>query len=263
MFKLALGGNILALINSDPKRIIDIGAGSGIWDVEVAKEYPSANVIGFDLSPISRKQVPANCTFEVGDLTLDLGRYPEGTFDLVHSRNISCGVSHEQWRAFGAEIMRMLKPGGWAQCTESSPPQWDTEFGPEESDWAKFALMLRTYCEERNLPLDGSHLEKILLDAGFAEVRVTKRVVPIGMAREPYKDSPARVVGTEAFSGAVRGFVEYPKVDLSRWFPEELEGTISVERRRQFGEHIAVHMQHYPLYLTIYSVVGRKSREGA
>jgi 16S rRNA G527 N7-methylase RsmG len=30
MFKLALGGNILAPINSDPKRIIDIGAGSGI-----------------------------------------------------------------------------------------------------------------------------------------------------------------------------------------------------------------------------------------
>jgi len=44
--------------------------------------------------------------------------------------------------------------------------------------------MLRTYCDERNLPLDGSHLEKILLDAGFEEVRVTKRVVPIGMARE-------------------------------------------------------------------------------
>jgi hypothetical protein len=44
--------------------------------------------------------------------------------------------------------------------------------------------MLRTYCDERNLPLDGSHLEKILLDAGFEEVRATKRVVPIGMARE-------------------------------------------------------------------------------
>ena len=30
MFKLALGSNILAPINSDPKRIIDVGAGSGI-----------------------------------------------------------------------------------------------------------------------------------------------------------------------------------------------------------------------------------------
>src|SRR5271170_1217022 len=124
--------------------------------------------------------------------------------------------------------------------------------------------MLKTYCDERNLPWDGSHLEKILLDAGFDDVGVTKTIIPIGMARErssfmncanlAYNDSPARVVGTEAFSGAVRGFVEYPKVDLSRWFPEELEGTISVERRRQFGEHVAVNMQHYPLYLTVYGI---------
>ena len=43
----------------------------------------------------------------------------------------------------------MLKPGGWAQCTETSPPQWDTEYGPGDPDWAQFATMLRTYCDER------------------------------------------------------------------------------------------------------------------
>lgn len=54
--------------------------------MEVAKDYPNAKIIGFDLSPINRDGVPSNCTFEVGDLNKDLGRYPDGTFDFVHSR---------------------------------------------------------------------------------------------------------------------------------------------------------------------------------
>jgi len=54
--------------------------------MEVAKEYPDAKVIGFDLSPISPDDVPANCTFEIGDLNKDLGRYRDGTFNFVHSR---------------------------------------------------------------------------------------------------------------------------------------------------------------------------------
>ena len=57
--------------------------------MEVAREFPSAKVIGFDLSPIERDQVPENCSFEVGDLTKELGRYPTGTFDFVHSRYVA------------------------------------------------------------------------------------------------------------------------------------------------------------------------------
>jgi hypothetical protein len=57
--------------------------------------------------------------------------------DSNDDRNISCGVNYDQWRAFGSEVLRMLKPGGWAQCTESNPAQWDTECGPEKPDWAK------------------------------------------------------------------------------------------------------------------------------
>jgi hypothetical protein len=101
MFKLALDSNELAPINQDAEQIMDVGAGrlaqviprfkgtdwTGFWAMEVAKEYPDAKVIGFDLSPTSRDDVPPNSTFEISDLNKDLGQYPDGTFDFVHSRH--------------------------------------------------------------------------------------------------------------------------------------------------------------------------------
>ena len=78
----------------------------------------------------------------------------------------------------------MLTPGGWAQCTETSPPQWDTEYGPEDPEWAKFATMLRNYCDERKLPRDGSHIETIFHETGFQEVECVKTIIPLGVARE-------------------------------------------------------------------------------
>jgi hypothetical protein len=58
----------------------------GAWAVEVAEEYPSARVIGMDLSPVQRQDVPSNCRFIIGDLTKDLEEFGNGGLDLVHSR---------------------------------------------------------------------------------------------------------------------------------------------------------------------------------
>lgn len=52
MLKIVLGNKIaLAPIGEKPSRILDIGTGTGIWAVEMADEYPGAEIIGTDLSP--------------------------------------------------------------------------------------------------------------------------------------------------------------------------------------------------------------------
>jgi ubiquinone/menaquinone biosynthesis C-methylase UbiE len=43
-----------------PHRILDIGTGTGIWAIDMADQYPMAEVIGTDLSPIQPQWVPAN-----------------------------------------------------------------------------------------------------------------------------------------------------------------------------------------------------------
>jgi ubiquinone/menaquinone biosynthesis C-methylase UbiE len=83
-FRNILGKNIFAPC-SDPKDILDLGAGSGAWCVEVANEFPTAQVSGFDLSAISRDDIPENCRFIVGNFLNGL-KFDDNSLDLVHSR---------------------------------------------------------------------------------------------------------------------------------------------------------------------------------
>ena len=64
---------------------VDIGTGSGKWVIEVADQYPSAQVIGTDLSPVQPTEVPLNANFVVGDFTSGLD-FDSGSTDLVNSR---------------------------------------------------------------------------------------------------------------------------------------------------------------------------------
>lgn len=49
---LLTSGNLHLAPLANPKRILDIGTGTGIWAIEMAEQYPDAQVIGIDLSPI-------------------------------------------------------------------------------------------------------------------------------------------------------------------------------------------------------------------
>jgi methylase of polypeptide subunit release factors len=54
IFGLVMGGLHLAPLVS-PQKILDLGTGSGLWAMDAADEYPSAEVIGTDLSPVQPK----------------------------------------------------------------------------------------------------------------------------------------------------------------------------------------------------------------
>lgn len=49
---LLMGGNLHLAPIVDPKTILDIGTGTGIWAMEMADRFPEATVIGTDLSPV-------------------------------------------------------------------------------------------------------------------------------------------------------------------------------------------------------------------
>jgi methylase of polypeptide subunit release factors len=36
-------------IGKTPERILDVGTGTGIWAIDMAERYPSAEVLGLDL----------------------------------------------------------------------------------------------------------------------------------------------------------------------------------------------------------------------
>ncbi|KAG8898558.1 hypothetical protein FRC01_010860, partial [Tulasnella sp. 417] len=97
--------------SSKRRGVMDVGAGSGIWAVEMAKEFPSAEVVGMDLvypANLIFETLP-NCRFEMGDANLDLGRYAGG-FDVVHMRSVASGI--KDFKALLHNVARTLRSQG-------------------------------------------------------------------------------------------------------------------------------------------------------
>jgi hypothetical protein len=84
---------------------------------DTADAYPSAQVIGSDLSPIQSRFVPPNCTFEIEDLE-STWAYPQNHFDFIHIRELFGCVS--DWDDFFAQTFTHTKPGGYVEIMEHS-----------------------------------------------------------------------------------------------------------------------------------------------
>jgi ubiquinone/menaquinone biosynthesis C-methylase UbiE len=94
---------------SPPRRVLDLGTGTGVVALALADRYPAADILGIDLSPgmidEARRKVPSELAgrvgFELGDASA-LGS-PDATFDLVVLSNMI---------PFFDELARVVAPGG-------------------------------------------------------------------------------------------------------------------------------------------------------
>jgi ubiquinone/menaquinone biosynthesis C-methylase UbiE len=94
---------------SPPRRVLDLGTGTGVVALALADRYPEAEILGIDLSPgmidEARQKVPSEragrVRFEVGDASA-LGS-PDAAFDLVVLSNMI---------PFFSELARVVAPGG-------------------------------------------------------------------------------------------------------------------------------------------------------
>ncbi|KAJ6255796.1 hypothetical protein Dda_9477 [Drechslerella dactyloides] len=109
-------GNLHAApIGDKPQKILDIGTGTGIWAIEMADKYPSAHIIGNDISPIQPRWVPPNVSFEVDDVEKEWA-YGENTFDLIYSRYMLGAIA--DWPKLVHQAYNALKPGGYLEILE-------------------------------------------------------------------------------------------------------------------------------------------------
>ena len=103
---MLLGGELYnAPITSSPQNILDLGTGTGIWALDIAeyvkssilylcipvrltlddRKFPSAHVIGNDISPIQPNWVAPNIEFIMEDFESEW-LYKPNHFDFVHAR---------------------------------------------------------------------------------------------------------------------------------------------------------------------------------
>ncbi|KAM7184108.1 S-adenosyl-L-methionine-dependent methyltransferase [Naviculisporaceae sp. PSN 640] len=189
MMELTNGKLFFAPIES-PTKIIDLGTGTGIWAIEAADQYPSAEVLGVDFTPIQPTWVPQNLKFIVDDIEQDWA-YGE-QFDLVHLRQIFPVLKNP------AKVLEQafttLEPGGWIEIQEFGGTAYcDDSSVPKEYSVHTFLDL----CQEAlskfgsNFRI-GNQLEEPLTKAGFINVSAKKLKVPIGTWP---RDKRLRLVG--------------------------------------------------------------------
>ncbi|CRG82966.1 hypothetical protein PISL3812_00313 [Talaromyces islandicus] len=115
IFTLILNGDLFRAPIDNPQSVLDIGTGTGLWAIDFAEQFPGAEVLGIDLSPIQPTWVPPNCRFEIEDVESDW-LYGQQSMDYVHARAMSGSI--RDWPAFFEQTMQCLRPGGWLEVQE-------------------------------------------------------------------------------------------------------------------------------------------------
>ncbi|OBR08862.1 Methyltransferase [Colletotrichum higginsianum IMI 349063] len=172
-----------APIGEWPQQVLDIGTGTGAWAIEMGDEYPSATVLGVDLSPIQPEWVPPNVKFEVDDVESPW-LYPANHFDYIHSRHTVMAI--KDWGALFQRSFEHLRPGGWIELQEihhaplSANNSVSVTAHPVARYWGHVAQGLSNLGIDLNAAA-GDRLPNMMREAGF--VNVTERVfhVPIGV----------------------------------------------------------------------------------
>lgn len=123
MLRYVLHGDYVAPIGS-PTSILDVGCGTGRWPIEMAAQFPGANIIGLDLNDPDEERKdgqqakrPENYAFVSGNVLEGLPFLDE-CFDFVHMRGLAAALPADRWQDVANELARVTRPGGWIEVVE-------------------------------------------------------------------------------------------------------------------------------------------------
>ncbi|KAJ5731187.1 uncharacterized protein N7483_005695 [Penicillium malachiteum] len=107
---------------TDGMVIADIGAGTGLWALEVANQFPSLRVTAFDIAGThfpSPEFWPSNAKFALLNSLQDVPSELVGQFDVIHLRMWAFVVRGDDPSPLIQNAAKMLKPGGYLQWEDA------------------------------------------------------------------------------------------------------------------------------------------------
>lgn len=250
---LAKGNKLfLSPLPSPPKRILDVGTGTGIWAIEAGDAYPDAEIVGNDLSPIQPRWVPPNVCFEVDDVESD---WPvRDPFDLVHVRYMAGSIA--DWPRLFRQAFAATKPGGWAEFSDYEMNYYSDDCSmPEDSNMKKLAELLVEGCDKIGRTVSpGPKLKGWMEQAGFKDIQ--QEVCKLPMGAWP-KDKTMKKIGAFNFVQTYEGLEAFVLAVFTRilgWTADEVQ--VFIAKCRADMKRKDVHM-----VLNFWVVYGQRPEE--
>jgi SAM-dependent methyltransferase len=162
-----------------PKRVLDIGCGTGKWCIEMAKEFPRCQVEGIDLSPIQPAVTPDNVDFFIDDIRRREWWKSAQPYDYIHTR-MSLGIFPD-FREIIQKGFNNLEPGGWMESQELYPKVCcDDGTMPDDYKLLEWSKIQDDAAMHLGMPLRiANKLKRWYEQAGFVDVREDVYRIPI------------------------------------------------------------------------------------
>ncbi|KAL1963448.1 hypothetical protein VTN77DRAFT_8349 [Rasamsonia byssochlamydoides] len=241
---------LLAPIGDSPQRALDLGTGTGIWAIDFGEQFPSAEVIGVDLSPIQPSLVPPNVKFLIDDIEAEW--VYDQPFDYIHARYLMSSI--KDYKKLIQQAYNNTAPGGWVEIHD-----WDTTLrcadgSTKDTSIQQYYEVTRSAFTKTGYELDpGPKLEGWFPDAGFENIHVQKYIIPMGTWP---KDERLKKLGLWNLLQAETGFEAAAMAVLTRyegWSKDEV--TVLVAQTRSDARNPKIHA-----FFDFYAVYGQRPK---
>ncbi|KAF5010606.1 hypothetical protein FDECE_3237 [Fusarium decemcellulare] len=230
------------------QRVLDVGTGTDAS--EFADRYPSAEVIGTDLSPCQPQWIPPNARFEIDDATLRWTWDPD-SFNFIHIRYLFGAI--QDWGGLFKEAFRCCAPGGWVQSTEAN-----VEFRSDDGtvDLEPSLQMFTKLFQEGGKALGRPFFvhdlqEQGFREAGFEDIQVIDHKLPVGGWPKDAKLAQVGQFVRAALENDLEGLTLMMWHDLLQWPKEDYQLFL-------MGLRKGLHNPKVHSYMTVRYIYGRK-----
>ncbi|OQD80040.1 hypothetical protein PENANT_c040G07442 [Penicillium antarcticum] len=203
-------------------------------------------VTGVDIAPhMNPDDVPDNLWLQVDDLNRRF-TFPSHHFDLVHSRLLATGIHRTRWPSYLRDIVRVLKPGGWAQMVEIYfNVQSDNGSLNDDHALRRWSTHYMRALDDRKDLRIGSKLRMLMTEAGFEEVDT--KMIPLPLSS--WGDARTQSIGRsshENIKQLLRSLALYPLIQRLHMSPQSFEALVT-QAQQEAADHTL--KPYFPLYV--------------